>query len=480
MSLSLRLFIAYFLLMGLSIWFILQAVTTELIPGMRQSLEEVLVDTANLLAEIVEQEVSADTLNTGRFSSSMMAFHNRRLEARIYSLQRTSSNLEVYITDANGIVVYDSTGRHVGADYSQWNDVYLTLSGKYGARTTRTDPLDDTSSVMHVAAPIKAQQKIIGVLTVAKPSASVQPFFEQSVRTIKYNIWLLLTVSFGLLILIVYWLTLSIRKLTRYAQAVRMGKRVAVPRLREKELAQLAVAMDEMRDALEGKDYVENYLHALTHELKSPLAAIQGAAELLDGDMPEQSRLRFVNNIANEAQRLRQIVEKLLQLAELEKRQKLTTVVPVATAPLIQQLCDDKSPLQQQRQVVLRITALTNAKIEAERFLVQQAISNLLDNALAFSLPKGVITVSDAVDEQHWHLTIRDHGPGIPDYALSRVFERFYSLPRPDTGNKSTGLGLSLVQEVAQLHGGTIQLSNHPQGGAEAHFCLPLRQNPGV
>ncbi|MDH5649864.1 MAG: two-component system sensor histidine kinase CreC, partial [Gammaproteobacteria bacterium] len=98
MSLSLRLFIAYFLLMGLSVWFILQSVTTELIPGMRQSLEEVLVDTANLLAEIVEQEVTTNTLNTGRISGSMTAFHNRRLAARIYNLQRTNSNMEVYIT----------------------------------------------------------------------------------------------------------------------------------------------------------------------------------------------------------------------------------------------------------------------------------------------------------------------------------------------------------------------------------------------
>jgi len=72
---------------------------------------------------------------------------------------------------------------------------------------------------------------------------------------------------------------------------------------------------------------------------------------------------------------------------------------------------------------------------------------------------------------------IRDHGPGIPDYARERLFERFYSTPRPDdSGRKSTGLGLSLVREVALLHGGGIIVDNHPGGGALARLILPVQQ----
>jgi two-component system sensor histidine kinase CreC len=70
-------------------------------------------------------------------------------------------------------------------------------------------------------------------------------------------------------------------------------------------------------------------------------------------------------------------------------------------------------------------------------------------------------------------LVLRGQGSGLPAYALERVFEPFYSLPRPDTGKKSTGLGLSFVREVADLHGGSITLANHPEGGAEARFTLP-------
>jgi two-component system sensor histidine kinase CreC len=70
-------------------------------------------------------------------------------------------------------------------------------------------------------------------------------------------------------------------------------------------------------------------------------------------------------------------------------------------------------------------------------------------------------------------IQVRDHGPGVPDYALDRVFEKFYSLQRPHSGRKGTGLGLAFVKEIAQLHRGRAELRNHPDGGAVAALTLP-------
>lgn len=454
----------------------MQNITTELIPAMRQSLEEALVDSAYMMAETVKDEVVNNKLDNGQFAKNINTFSRRRIEAKISGHSRHDSNILVYITNNKGIVLYDSTGKNVGKDYSQWNDVYLTLRGKYGARTTRKNKNDPSSSVMYVAAPIKVGQQIVGVLSIGKPSASVQPYFENAVRKIENKILLLLVVSLALVSLIVYWLTLSIRQLTLYAKNVREGKKVSVPQLREKELAQLATAMEEMRSSLEGKNYIENYLHSLTHEIKSPLAAIKGAAELLNEDMPESSRQQFIDNINNETQRLHQVVEQLLKLASLEKRQQLDEVEQVSTSELIRQLCKDKAAIFQQKNIKINISSLTTTRIEAEQFLLQQLISNLLDNAIDFSPENSEILVTDKVNNNLWALTIRDHGPGIPDYALPRIFDRFYSLARPDTGKKSTGLGLSLVYEVVQLHHGSVDIHNHKQGGTEIMIQLPLTQ----
>src|SRR5690606_36773564 len=94
--------------------------------------------------------------------------------------EKRAASYRVTVTDGRGIVVSDSAGRDVGADHSRWNDVYLTLRGRYGARSTRVDPDDDTSSVMHVAAPIRDGARIVGVLTVSKPNPATAPFIARS------------------------------------------------------------------------------------------------------------------------------------------------------------------------------------------------------------------------------------------------------------------------------------------------------------
>ena len=133
MSFSLRIFLGFILLVVVAVLISLQNINKELVPGMRQSLEEVLIDTANLLAVRVGDELAADTLRDGEFSTEMAEFGQRRFDAEIWSLKKNDPNLIVYITDARGVVVYDSRGRDAGKDFSQWNDVFLTLQGQLGA-----------------------------------------------------------------------------------------------------------------------------------------------------------------------------------------------------------------------------------------------------------------------------------------------------------------------------------------------------------
>jgi two-component system sensor histidine kinase CreC len=155
----------------------------------------------------------------------------------------------------------------------------------------------------------------------------------------------------------------------------------------------------------------------------------------------------------------------------------LQDVEAVDGGELVRGLCSDKAAVWQQRGLRLDLQGFTGTTLQAERFLLQQAISNILDNAIDFSPEQGVISIADRIEAGQWRFTVRDRGPGVPDYAGRRVFDRFYSLPRPGSGAKSTGLGLSLVQEVAELHGGTVAIHNHPEGGAELVLSLPLGQD---
>jgi len=113
--------------------------------------------------------------------------------------------------------------------------------------------------------------------------------------------------------------------------------------------------------------------------------------------------------------------------------------------------------------------------VTGEAFLLRQALANLLDNAIDFSPDGSRITLLLETGAAKHALIVRDQGAGVPDYALPRVFERFYSLARPGTQRKSSGLGLPFVREVAVLHGGEVALRNLPEGGVEARLVLPVR-----
>jgi two-component system sensor histidine kinase CreC len=375
----------------------------------------------------------------------------------------------VYITDVKGIVVYSTEPEQIGRDFSQWRDVYLTLRGEYGARSSRDEPDNDRSTVMHVAAPILDNGRIVGALTVAKPNSTVQPFVERSQKLIRERGFLLLAFSALIGMFFTWRLTRAIGRLRNYAQTVAQGGKAPVPTSSATELADLGRAIDTMREKLEGKHYVERYVHTLTHELKSPLAAIRGAAELLDENhMPEADRQRFLANIREQSARLSEIADKMLNLAQLEQMQKLDNAAPVDLAGLLRQSADAFQPRMQANGVALEIRTTGHIMLDGDAFLLRQALENLLDNALQFSPCGSVINVSLTQSGHNIRLEVRDHGPGVPDYALAQVFERFFSLPRPSNGKKSTGLGLSLVREVAILHGGQAGLDNDPVAGARA------------
>ena len=304
MSFNFRIFLSYFVILGSAIYLLLNAFMSELKPGVRQSTEDALVDMSNVLAELVTEDVISGQVGNDNFAVSMQRFLDRSYRAKISLVDKSASNIRIYVTDVNGIVIYDSDQLAVGQDYSRWNDVYLTLRGQYGARSTLADPDNDLSSVMHVAAPIFSNENIIGVLTVAKPNLSLQPFIEKAQNKVRTQGILLIVLSLFVTIAMAFWLTRSIRKLTRYADEVGKGRRTQIPKLSETELAKLAHSMDNMRRQLDGKDYIERYVHTLTHELKSPVSAIKGAAELIQPSMPAADQARFIDNIQFEIERI--------------------------------------------------------------------------------------------------------------------------------------------------------------------------------
>ena len=474
MRLGARIFVAYLLIFIVCFYYPFDRVLKDLRTRYVEGIEDPLVDQANILAAIVGVEMENDQFNPENLYKAFEQIQSRALSAKIYDFLKTRVDIQVYITDPAGKILFDSENReNEGADYSRWRDIRLTLQGEYGARTTRKDPEDPRSSVLYVAAPILIKGKTAGVLTVAKPTSNVNIFFESAKpRIVRIGI-ISIAIAIFLSLIVSVWITKPIKRLTQYANGVREGRRVELPKLGKNELMEMGMAFEKMREALEGKKYVEQYVQTLTHEIKSPLSAIQGAAELLDEGVPPEKRARFLSNIRNEANRIQDIVDRMLELSELETKRTLQKIESISLSTLIRTILSSKEHMVSQKKLNVGVQVNDNIIVRGDPFLLHEAISNLIQNAIDFSPAHGEIGITARVDAGMLSLAVDDQGPGIPDYAKEKVFDKFFSLQRPDTGKKSTGLGLNFVKEVVDQHHGKVRLENLPERGLRATLRLP-------
>ncbi|MBS7808038.1 two-component system sensor histidine kinase CreC [Variovorax sp. PCZ-1] len=484
MKLGIRLLFVFFVLNGILAFFVLRVFSAEIKPSVREVMEDMMVDTANILAELATEDVRSGQVKEGAFAKQVMQYAGRPIDAKIWGFSKQSLDFRIYVTDVKGIVLFDSENVAQGQDYSKWRDVARTLRGEYGARATREVQGDDKTAVMYVAAPVLDGEKIIGVLTVAKPISAVQDFIDRAERKVLVNGLLLIALSALVGVIVTLYTVWNIRKLRRYAQQVGqpVANGLAMPQMPNApgELGDLARAMQAMRERLEGRDYIENHVRALTHELKSPVAAIRASGELLEGDLLPADRQRFAAQVVAQSQRLERIVAQMLHLSRLEQQAASGgRLLQLTQQPLydvvVRAIAQSQSSIAIKRIAVCADSMPANgqfdSKIEADLLLL--AISNLLDNAIDFS-PAGSTIHVQLSREENWHvIQVQDTGCGVPDYALPRLGERFFSTPRPNGERSGSGLGLAIVREIMRLHGGQLRLAN-TSAGFRAELLLPI------
>lgn len=191
-----------------------------------------------------------------------------------------------------------------------------------------------------------------------------------------------------LAVMVSMWPVRPFGPIADYARYIKAQQGFHPARLLRRAWDLMRAAFDEMRDALAGRNYVADYVQTLTHEVKSPLSAIRGAAELLQEPMEETQRQRFVTNIQRETQRILEMVDRMMELTALETRRALDNAQPVALLPLLDELAYASQGVATQRGCRITVAAREDVTVEADPFLLRRAVSNLLDNALDFS-PEG-------------------------------------------------------------------------------------------
>lgn len=480
MTVRTRILLIFLVTLGSGFFVLERWLSLELRPRYYQSFEEPLVDMANILAEIASHEFDQVPPRFDRLQEALSRVYARQVNADIYGLIKNAVDIRVYITDRAGKVLFDSYQLDVGKDFAAWRDVSRTLQGQYGARSSPNDrrmrgiEQRESNSVAYIAAPIYRGNDLVGVLSVGKPKVTVSHFIMAARQDLLWTVLGVTVLVIVIATMLYLWVSRPLYQAARFAERIAAGEPVGAPDLGRNEIGTVVNAIDAMRQALDGKHYIEKYTQTLAHELKSPLTSIRASAELLLEEMPVAQRQRFIQNIQSENDRALNLIQRLLELAALENRQGS---IETQTVPLTELLTEIGASLQgtlERRAIGLNIEHPAEFSVPGERFLIRQALFNVIDNAIDFSPDAGHIHISGYADEDWLVVSIRDHGTGIPDYARERIFERFYSLPRPGNRGRSSGLGLNFVKEVMELHQGRVELVSH-DNGTEARLRFPHR-----
>lgn len=484
-------------------------------PTAQQVIEDTLLDTSKLLAASLQMPLSSGQLYDEQYQTKLdAAFIGAPTISKTTDPEyknKSPSSFRIYVTDDKGVVIYDSLpepDNDEGQDYSRWNDVYLTLNGQYGARSTTLDHNQRDGTVMYVAQPIKDETgNLIGIISVGKPVASVLPYLDDTRNRMLITALLMSIAALILAGLVAWWLKQSISLVTQYTSALAEDTKKPYFYLGH-ELNSLTDTIESMKHRLENRAYVTDYVHTLTHELKSPLTAIRASSELLEDDgLDKEDQQMLIQSIGEQSIKMQQLIDRLLLLAKVEQptfklNRQLTPLLP-----LLQTLAKNNSAkLQQQHLAPIDIylndkwvtetatlspNALANTSVFADQFWLVQVLQNVLDNAIHFA--DSIVSIHIHNTAQTVTIDIFNNGKLLPEYAVDKAFDRYFSLSHQsqaaektsehlsdfsvenhstfdttqiqpsmasNTLKKGTGLGLTLVKQVIEHHGGHVAITN--------------------
>ncbi|RMG17498.1 MAG: sensor histidine kinase [Deltaproteobacteria bacterium] len=226
----------------------------------------------------------------------------------------------------------------------------------------------------------------------------------------------------------------------------------------------------------------EDFVANVSHELKTPIAAVRGYAEtLLDGALDDEETAReFVQTICDHAQRMQALVEDLLDLAALDAGAVEPKPSEVSVQEAVQMAFDQVQAAAKRRGVpLLRTLPRDLPPLYVDPAWIVQVLSNLLDNAIKYSEPGAPVRVEAEADHETVELRVVDQGPGVPEAARERIFERFYRVdPGRSRAMGGTGLGLSIVRHLVEQSGGSVHLVCPPEGGSIFSVRLPRAKPP--
>ena len=377
------------------------------------------------------------------------------------------------VAGADRAPLYRERPRDAGMD---WPDVKTALDTHAAAASVWRAP--DRTPVITAAAPITG----LGVVMTAYNARDIT----QTVRLERYRLGVVLgIVSLVSVLLSLFLARTIVRPLRRLALAairVRLGRarEVVVPRLPERrdEIGMLARALSDMSGALRARiDATETFAADVTHELKNPLASLRSAVEGLSNVKDPALRDQLLDIVRDDVHRLDRLITDISEASRIDAQLSRTTFEPFDLGELIAALIGQRETRGVPEEIRLRFDRPRGVSMEVmgDPTRLERVFENLIENALSFSPPGGLIAISAQEEDDALALWVEDEGPGVPEEAREAIFRRFHSVrPSSEAFGQHSGLGLAIARTIVEGHQGSITVESREDRSQGARFVVRL------
>ncbi len=224
------------------------------------------------------------------------------------------------------------------------------------------------------------------------------------------------------------------------------------------------------------RDRYQHAMHFVTHEMRTPLTAIQGSSELMSRyALTDEKRKQIAQLINSESKRLARMIEMFLNVERLSAGQMELKKESFSVREVMEGCVERTAPLAERKQIRISIDKLGDEVLTGDRELMEYAFYNVLNNAINYSPSKTAVTVSGGRDGEHYQVSVEDQGIGMDQKEVRKIFQKFYRTRKAEqSGEAGTGIGLSIVEQIVLQHGGRIDVTSAPGKGSCFTLILPV------
>ena len=434
-------------------------------------------------------------------------FVNQRINSQITSVNKISVLVAPYLESSDANSIYQSlnaNGKEIGGrllvlnnsgivqadSFSSMNGLFLNyreiddvLQGQkslsYGFHKITNEETGEDFWVIYYTSGIRAEGKNIGALVF---STSIQDVVDTLDKMKTQILWIYLTSCVAIVIMSLFATNTVInpvKSLRETATKISQGDLNQRVEVRGKsEIAELGQTFNLMCDRIQDVDEQRSeFVSNASHELKTPLASMKILVEslLFQQNVDKKIYREFLLDINGEIDRMSNLINDLLLLSKMDSNIITIQIEKHSLAGIIRESIDALRPIFNKRNIQLSFYAPTDVEAECDKIKVQQAVNNLIENAIKYSKSDGYVKVYLIRVGEEACITVEDNGVGIPPEHLNHIFERFYRVDKArsrDTGG--TGLGLHIVRKIAVMHGGRVEVESTEQVGSKFRLYLPV------